>query len=714
MGQDLRFGGYDLKELTDNPRVKLFSVLLGIFLIAFATRYITKHQLLFDPDSYWWYQLAMYFADISNHGHLQYFSQEGGKTLYELRYYPTSKPLESGLLILPMAIGYSYKVLVALGAPQTPQGMLNYMFFFGPFFGALTAVMAYFLGRELTHSHRAGFIAAIFYSFSHFAMTRNTAGDTGQESLGTFFLFLMLYLFIVAVKEGEPRRAAAYSAGSGVLFILAANTWGGTFFYWGLIASSVFAFLAIKVALDRPLKEYRSATIAFPIFIAVGVLFPAVTGIGKSYVIGPISIASQFQNLSYLIVIFCLSLLGYEWVRRTRSISLKPRSVFLAAAVVVLIGVLITGKFTIIERIFEFIHKLIFTPGEKGLTGQTVAYYRSTGIPELKNTFGVLLLAIPAGLLFLGYEYYRKRDFYSLFMIVFLILGLVGFRYMIRLSYFLAFILPLFIGVLFATYTARQEVEIEKKPKKKKDNSEKHAKLGLFIGLAVLLVLVTPTLTSGIQMLQGQKNADRSVMPWKDAGEWIRKNTPKDALLVHWWDYGYHLQTFAVRRTIVDGGNTGPKITGNHRNVDVANAFASTEEEFYKYIKPYNPKGFPVYVLVSIAEFGKSGAINFHAKDNLYFQNAPVKKTGNRRQDQQRINQFINNNRITNYRVVDAGNRYIIWAQIITDRQGNRHPEWQKKVLPKLLPTSKGRGKNMDHFNLVYKNGYVYVYKFTP
>lgn len=711
MGQDLSFGGYDLKELVDNPRVKLFSVLLGIFLIAFATRYITKHQLLFDPDSYWWYQLAMYFADISNHGHLQYFSQEGGKTLYELRYYPTSKPLESGLLILPMAIGYSYKVLVALGAPQTPQGMLNYMFFFGPFFGALTAVMAYFLGRELTHSHRAGFIAAIFYSFSHFAMTRNTAGDTGQESLGTFLLFAMVFLFLKSVnsENQDLKRVTGYAIGSGVLFVLSSNTWGGTNFYWGLIASSVLLYLAINVGLNQPLKDYRNIAIAFPIIIFMGVLLPSITGTAPS----PIE-HEAIKNLSYIIALVSVFLIGYENLQKKREISLTPRSIFIGALVVVVVGVLITGKFTIIERIFDFINKLVFNPGEKGLTGSTVAYYRSVGFTEFKNTLGILLIAIPAGLGLIGYDFYKNRDFNRLFMIMFMLLGVVAFRWMIRLSYFLAFILPLFIGVLFATYTARQEVEIEKKPKKKKDDSEKHAKLGLFIGLAVLLVLVTPTLTSGIQMLQGQKNADRSVMPWKDAGEWIRKNTPEDALLVHWWDYGYHLQTFAVRRTIVDGGNTGPQITGHRRNVDVAKAFTSTEEEFYKYIKPYNPKGLPVYVLVSIAEFGKSGAINFHAKDNLYFQNAAVQKTGNRRQDQQRINQFINNNRISNYRVVDAGNRYIIWAQIITDRQGNRHPEWQKKVLPKLLPTSMGRGKNMDHFNPVYQNGYVYVYKFTP
>jgi hypothetical protein len=104
-------------------------ILLGIFLVGFSTRLITKHELLFDPDSYWWYQLAMYFAGIRT----KHFIHEGGKTIYGLTYYSTGRVLEKELLILPFSIGFSYKLLGTFGAPQTPRGILNYMFFFGLF-----------------------------------------------------------------------------------------------------------------------------------------------------------------------------------------------------------------------------------------------------------------------------------------------------------------------------------------------------------------------------------------------------------------------------------------------------------------------------------------------------------------------------------------------------------------------------------------------------
>src|SRR3989338_8028957 len=43
---------------------------------------------------------------------------------------------------------------------------------------------------------------------------------------------------------------------------------------------------------------------------------------------------------------------------------------------------------------------------------------------------------------------------------------------------------------------------------------------------------------------------------WQRAGEWIRKNTPPDAVFAHWWDYGYLVQFGGQRATLSDGGNS--------------------------------------------------------------------------------------------------------------------------------------------------------------
>jgi asparagine N-glycosylation enzyme membrane subunit Stt3 len=372
----------------------------------------------------------------------------------------------------------------------------------------------------------------------------------------------------------------------------------------------------------------------------------------------------------------------------------------------------IIGKTEVIYRIVDFIEHFVFNPEEKGITGNTVAYYRTVGFAEFKSTFGALLFAIPIGLLLAGYEFYKKKSFTSLFMIFFMILGVLAFRWMIRLSFFLAFILPLYVGYSLARYLEKKSPTAKKR---KRNETQNMPKVNWLVAFSILLFLLTPSLVSGVGSLKSQKFADDSVKPWKDAGEWIKKNTPENALLIHWWDYGYHLQTFAERRTIVDGGNSGKNLTNfGNRNIDVAKAFTSTEDEFYKYLKPYNPDNLPMYVLVSIEEFGKSGAINYHANDELFITSFSIQNSGNSQEDQKRILDILKRNQISTYFVINYGSHYLVWALIQVDQQGNYHPEWSKKVLARLLPFNTGYGQGMRHFQLVYQNRYVYVYKYLP
>ena len=166
----------------------------------------------------------------------------------------------------------------------------------------------------------------------------------------------------------------------------------------------------------------------------------------------------------------------------------------------------------------------------------------------------------------------------------------------------------------------------------------------------------------------------------------------------------------------MDGGNTGPPIPGGskNRNVDVAKAFCSNESEFYNYIKPYNKDDMPIYVLVSYEEFGKSGAINFHAKDELFITSFTIPKSGSLDEDNKKIMEIFNRYKITTYYILSLRNKYLIWALLQIDNEGKYHPEWSEKVLAKLLPFNTGLARGMEHFKLVYQNGYVYVYKFTP
>jgi len=42
---------------------------------------------------------------------------------------------------------------------------------------------------------------------------------------------------------------------------------------------------------------------------------------------------------------------------------------------------------------------------------------------------------------------------------------------------------------------------------------------------------------------------------WQNAMSWVRNNTSPESLFLHWWDYGYLVQTLGNRTTVLDGGN---------------------------------------------------------------------------------------------------------------------------------------------------------------
>jgi len=43
-----------------------------------------------------------------------------------------------------------------------------------------------------------------------------------------------------------------------------------------------------------------------------------------------------------------------------------------------------------------------------------------------------------------------------------------------------------------------------------------------------------------------------STNDWADAMQWLRENTPEDAVIASWWDYGYWISTLGERKTLAD------------------------------------------------------------------------------------------------------------------------------------------------------------------
>lgn len=94
---------------------------------------------------------------------------------------------------------------------------------------------------------------------------------------------------------------------------------------------------------------------------------------------------------------------------------------------------------------------------------------------------------------------------------------------------------------------------------------------------------------------------------WETALNWIKENTPENAVFAHWWDYGYWLQTLANRATVVDGGND----MGWDHYMGREGILGKNPDTYLSYFKTFGI----THLLISGEEIGKFSAFSTIGSD---------------------------------------------------------------------------------------------------
>jgi hypothetical protein len=86
---------------------------------------------------------------------------------------------------------------------------------------------------------------------------------------------------------------------------------------------------------------------------------------------------------------------------------------------------------------------------------------------------------------------------------------------------------------------------------------------------------------------------------WQGAMEWVRNNTSEKDIFVHWWDYGYWIQSLGKRPTVTDGGHSG----GDQADHYIGRYVLTTPnpESAMSYMKTWNVS----YLLIDQTDLGK-------------------------------------------------------------------------------------------------------------
>ncbi|MBM3233811.1 hypothetical protein FJZ19_01825 [Candidatus Pacearchaeota archaeon] len=222
---------------------------------------------------------------------------------------------------------------------------------------------------------------------------------------------------------------------------------------------------------------------------------------------------------------------------------------------------------------------------------------------------GIILFGIV--FLYVYYKYKKENqnellksiDFNHILIFILFFLTIIAARSAIRLIMVLAPVAAIIIGYFIVDNFLRA--------RKAEDEIIK------VLAWVVAIVVVIASIYTMYYDYQVTKNSAMIYIPsiysnqWQKAMEWVRNNTPKDAVFSHWWDYGYWVQTMGERATVLDGGNAiayWDHLMGRHVLT------GKTEREALEFMYTHNS----TYFLIDSTEIGKYGAYSSIGSDENY------------------------------------------------------------------------------------------------
>jgi len=552
-----------LKQVFHRPKSKISrgSIMLVVtILIIFTTALVLRLAPLidaqpivraFDP----WFQLKVtdYVAD---NGYAAFFNWFDAST-----WVPFGRDMTTTTYIgVPFTSAFFYFLLNGLGISVD---VISVSIVLPAFMGALTAVVAFFLGREL-YNNTVGLFTGIFMAFMPAFLQRTVAGFYDNECIGVFAIVLTTFLFMRGLKRGS----LAASVGAGLSLAYLQMSWGASEYMLGLLALFGFAMLIMGHYSKRLLSSYL-ITISLGIF--VGNLIPR-NGFGNLTdfsIIAPIGVAG-------LLVMYEIWLRfgGYrEATADTLAPHMKPILFGLITPIVGVVSYLLyVGSQTL--AITPYSSNPILQVGQKFISVinpflrldqrilASVAEHLPSPWGSFYNTLLILIFFFPLGLYFL-FKRGRDEDWFILFY------GVASVYFagsMIRLGLILAPGVALLAAVAaynilspYAKVVTQQSVFERRRFRMSSSLTSEHS----LTAFAFIALLLSVNVILGVSYVQNQvgnpefsngplSNPQAQATDWQVAMTYVRNVLPPGTIVASWWDYGYWINSAGDAETIVD------------------------------------------------------------------------------------------------------------------------------------------------------------------
>lgn len=535
-------------------------LIIGILAISFSISFLIRSQSaafgfeLNEFDPFFNYRATQFIVD---NGLGAYFEWHDDMT-----WHPIGRNVSAtSQVMLHVTAAVMYQIF------GSSSSLYDFTILFPVVFGSLTTIIIFALVRVIGGT-TAGLFSSLFFAISLPIIVRGNLGWFKSEPLGLFYGLLGLYLFLSAIKSDNKKHALIKLIGGGIIIALGLASWGGIQFF--IIPLGLF-FLVIPFVR----KDHRFLIWSIPVFTAILLLtamaferpgIDFVFGVGGFLLIGP---------SAFLVICILIQKISKEEKKLRNGLS------FLAGTIIAGITMISVSEIFPIINMPSFRYLNAINPFLTTIDPlvDSVAEHATTTIDQ--SFFFLSVFMIFAGLaIWLILRNQEKQTASSIKihndMIAFtLIIGIIGVHVssaFIRLEVFAAISVIILSSIGLSILTS--ELFRTYKPSKKKliKSTRTITKISYVVIILILFILPLSIPAKGnwinsqlipATILNGGTGFGIATDDWLLALEWLKNNTPQDAVIASWWDYGYWISTLGERKSLADNSTIHTSIIKN-------------------------------------------------------------------------------------------------------------------------------------------------------
>ena len=528
-------------------------LIIGILSLSFTVSLLLRSQPaelgfeLNEFDPFFNYRATQYIVD---NGINEYFDWNDS-----LSWYPKGRDVSAtSQVMLHVTAAYSFWIFGG------GMNLYDFTILFPAIFASLSAIVIFALVRVIGGTS-AGLFSALLYSVSIPLLIRSPIGWFKSEPLGLFFALLALYLLLSGIKSENKKIVFSKLVFAGIFTTFSVSAWGGNQFF--VIPLGLFF-----IALPFLRSDLKFIIIAIPIYTLTTIISSlSLERVSDNFIFG---LGGVSLIVSTLLLVAC----SIIQIKSSKN-KIRNSLLFLLGFLIFAFGIIIFDSNNEIlpsasHRYLNALNPFLTTTDP---LVDSVSEHATTTIAQSFLFHSVLMIFSGIGIWILIKNIQLKNsNFINNDMLIFsLILGLVGVYIsstFVRLEVFAS------IGIIVLSslgLSALTKEFFQKKSKSKKPIG-KLLQFSFIIGVVILLVIPmvypvgsTPARISDVPptIMTGGTSYQVSSNDWLDTLDWIKNNTPKDAVIASWWDYGYWISTMGERASLADNSTVHTNIIQN-------------------------------------------------------------------------------------------------------------------------------------------------------